>query len=169
MMSFFSPTGLVGGTFGCIFAIEKTKNPDAGVAVLLAATCFIGRMLSRLLVQLPGFRSGISLIMSAFAGTGAIFLFVTALTLVGKGVLSGTGKFLLVGAIMVLVTEIDNIFSQSSSLVQTLSVLTVGIFAAFILHDLNRVSDNSENNEISATIGVYRASSTSFSQCSPSP
>lgn len=41
-MSFFSPTVLVGGTVGCMSAIEKSKNSDAGMSVLLAATYFMG-------------------------------------------------------------------------------------------------------------------------------
>jgi modulator of FtsH protease len=37
----------------------------------------------------------------------------------------------------------------------TLSVIAIGIFSAFILHDLKRVKDGEETNYISATMGVY--------------
>jgi modulator of FtsH protease len=37
----------------------------------------------------------------------------------------------------------------------TLSVLSIGIFSAFILHDLKRVQDGYETNYITATLGVY--------------
>ena len=37
------------GSFGLMFAIEKTKNSAAGVPVLLAFTFFMGLMLSRLI------------------------------------------------------------------------------------------------------------------------
>jgi modulator of FtsH protease len=37
----------------------------------------------------------------------------------------------------------------------TLSVLAIGIFSAFILHDLKRVKDGEETNYITATLGVY--------------
>jgi modulator of FtsH protease len=37
----------------------------------------------------------------------------------------------------------------------TLSVLAIGIFSAFILHDLKRVRDGEETNYITATLGVY--------------
>ena len=36
-----------------------------------------------------------------------------------------------------------------------LSVMAIGIFSAFILHDLKRVKDGYEDNYISATLGVY--------------
>ena len=35
------------------------------------------------------------------------------------------------------------------------SVLVIGIFTAFILHDLKRVRDGLETNYITATLGVY--------------
>ena len=65
------------------------------------------------------------------------------------------GKFLFIGAIMLLVAGIANFFIQSSALMITLSVLAIGIFSAFILYDLKRVQDGDETNYISATLGVY--------------
>ena len=65
------------------------------------------------------------------------------------------GKWLFIGAIMLLVAGIANFFIQSSALMITLSVLAIGIFSAFILHDLKRVRDGHETNYISATLGVY--------------
>jgi modulator of FtsH protease len=65
------------------------------------------------------------------------------------------GKFLFVGAILVLVAGIANFFIQSSALMITLAVLVIGIFSAFILYDLKRVRDGQETNYITATLGVY--------------
>ena len=65
------------------------------------------------------------------------------------------GKWLMIGAIMVLVAGIANFFIQSSALMITLAVLVIGIFSAFILHDLKRVRDGLETNYITATLGVY--------------
>jgi len=143
------------GAFGFMFAIEKTKNSAAGVPVLLAFTFFMGVMLSRLVGAVLGLANGASLIMMAFASTGAIFLGMAALSTVIKRDLSGMGKFLFIGAILVLVAGIANFFIQSSALMLTLSVLVTGIFSAFILYDLKRVRDGYETNYISATLGVY--------------
>ena len=41
----------LGGAFGFMYAIEKTKNSAAGVPVLLAFTFFMGLMLSRMLAM----------------------------------------------------------------------------------------------------------------------
>ncbi|MFN3417006.1 MAG: Bax inhibitor-1 family protein [Caldimonas sp.] len=143
------------GAFGFMFVIERTKNSAAGVPVLLAFTFFMGVMLSRLVGVVLGLANGASLIMTAFAGTGAIFFGMAALSSVIKRDLSSMGKFLFVGVIMLLVAGIANVFIQSSALMITLSVLAIGIFSAFILHDLKRVQDGLETNYITATLGVY--------------
>ena len=143
------------GAFGFMFAIEKTKNSAAGVPMLLGFTFFMGLMLSRLVGSVLGLTNGASLIMTAFAGTGAIFLGMATLSSIIKRDLSSMGKFLFIGAILLLVAGVANVFLQSSALMITLSVLAIGIFSAFILHDLKRVQDGHETNYISATLGVY--------------
>jgi modulator of FtsH protease len=143
------------GAFGFMFAIEKTKNSAAGVPMLLAFTFFMGLMLARLVGAVLGLANGASLIMMAFASTGAIFLGMAALSTVIKRDLSAMGKWLFIGAVMVLIAGIANFFIQSGALMITLSVLVTGIFSAFILYDLKRVRDGYETNYISATLGVY--------------
>ncbi len=143
------------GAFGFMFAIEKTKHSSTGVMVLLAFTFFMGVMLSRMIGAVLGMANGAGLIMMAFAGTGAIFFGMATLSSVIKRDLSAMGKWLFIGAVMLLVAGIANIFLQSAALMITLAVLAIGIFSAFILHDLKRVQDGLETNYISATLGVY--------------
>ena len=145
----------MGGAFGFMYAIEKTKNSAAGVPVLLAFTFFMGLMLSRLVGTVLGLSNGAGLVMTAFAGTGAIFLGMAMLSSIIKRDLSSMGKFLFVGAIMLLVVGVANVFIQSGALMITLAVLAIGIFSAFILYDLKRVQDGHETNYITATLGVY--------------
>ncbi len=143
------------GAFGFMFAINKTKDSAAGVPILLGFTFFMGLMLSRLVGMVLGLSNGASLIMMAFAGTGAIFLGMASLTSVIKRDLAPMGKFLFIGMIMLLVAMVANFFIQSSALMITLSVLAIGIFSAFILYDLRRVQTGEETNYITATLGVY--------------
>ena len=145
----------LGGAFGFIFAIERTKNSAAGVPVLLAFTFFMGLMLSRLIGFVLGFANGTALIMMAFAGTGLTFLGMATLSTLIKRDLSTMGKFLYVGAIMLLVAIVANLFLKSSALFVTIAVLMIGIFSAFIVHDLKQVRDGIETNYISATLNVY--------------
>ncbi len=143
------------GAYGLMFAVEKTKNSAAGVPVLLGFTFFMGLMLARMVGVVLGFKNGGSLIMMAFAGTGAIFFGMASLTSVIKRDLSSMGKFLFIGLILLIVASIANFFIQSSALMITLSVIAIGIFSAFILHDLKRVQNGEETNYITATLGVY--------------
>ena len=145
----------LGGAFGFMYAIHKTKDSAAGVGVLLAFTFFMGLMLSRMLEIVLGKANGASLVMTAFAGTGVIFFAMATLSSVIKRDLSGMGKFLFIGAVMLLVALIANMFIQSGALMITLSVLGMAIFSAFIIYDLKRVRDGHETNYISATLGVY--------------
>jgi modulator of FtsH protease len=145
----------MGGAFGFMFAIEKTKNSAAGVLVLLAFTFFMGLMLSRLVGSVLGLSNGAGLVMTAFAGTGAIFLGMASLSSVIKRDVSAMGKWLFIGALLIMVAGIANVFLQSSALMVTIAVLMIGVFTAFILHDLKRVKDGQETNYITATLGVY--------------
>ncbi len=155
LSGFFGLMVFLVGAFGFMFAIEKFKNSAAGVPILLAFTFFMGLMLSRLVGAVLGLNNGASLIMMAFAGTGAIFFGMASLTSVIKRDLGQMGKFLFIGMIMLLVAGIANVFIQSSALMITLSVLAIGIFSLFILHDLKRVQTGEETNYITATLGVY--------------
>ncbi len=145
----------LGGAFAFIYAIEKTKNSAAGVPVLLGFTFFMGVMLSRLIGFVLGYSNGAGLIMMAFAGTGTIFLGMAVLSTVIKRDLSAMGKFLFIGAVMLLIGSVANVFLQSTAMFVTIAVLVVGVFSAFILYDLQRVKTGAETNYITATLGVY--------------
>ncbi len=143
------------GAFGFMFAINKTKDSSAGVYVLLAFTFFMGLMLARMLSMILGFKNGSSLIMTAFGGTAVVFLGMATLASVIKRDLTNMGKFLFVGALILLVAGIVNIFMQSTAMMMTLSVLAIVIFSGFMLFDIKRVIDGGETNYISATLAIY--------------
>ena len=145
----------LGGAFGFMFAIDKTKNSAAGVPVLLAFTFFMGLMLSRLIAMVLGFKNGADLIMMAFGGTAGVFFVMASLATVIKRDLSSMGKWLTVGAVVLMVAAIINVFVASSAGMLAISVLAIGIFSAFILYDLKRIIDGGETNYISATLGLY--------------
>ncbi|HEU5293666.1 MAG TPA: Bax inhibitor-1/YccA family protein [Burkholderiaceae bacterium] len=143
------------GAFGLIYAIEKTKNSTTGVYMLLAFTFFMGLMLSRLLAFVLGMKNGSTLVMTAFGGTAVVFFAMASLSTVIKRDLSGMGKFLLVGALIVFVGGLVNFFLQSSAMMLTLLVLCLAVFSAFMLYDIKRVIDGGETNYVSATLAIY--------------
>jgi modulator of FtsH protease len=143
------------GAVGLIFAIEKNRNSPAAVPLLLGFTFFMGLMLSRLLGGVLGLSNGTGLVMTAFSGTALVFFGMAGLSSVIKRDLSALGKWLFIGAVMLMVAGIANVFIQSGALMITLSVMAIGIFSAFVLHDLKRVRDGEETNYVVATLGIY--------------
>ena len=145
---------LVGG-FGFIYAIEKTKNSAAGVPVLLGFTFFMGLMLSSLIAAVLGFKNGSSLVMTAFGGTAGVSFVMASLASVIKRDLSGMGKWLFVGAIVMMVGGIINVFVGSSVGMMVISMMGIAIFSAYMLYDIKQIIDGGETNYISATLALY--------------
>ena len=145
----------LGGAFGFMFAIEKTKNSAAGVPVLLAFTFFMGLMLSRIIGMVLGFKNGSELVMTAMGGTAGVFFVMASLASVIKRDISGMGKWLFVGAMVVFVGAIVNVFVGSTVGMMVISTLVIGVFSLYMLYDLKRIIDGGETNYISATLALY--------------
>ncbi len=145
----------LGGAFGFMYAIEKTKNSAAGVPVLLGFTFFMGLMLSRMIAMVLGFKNGPDLIMTAFGGTAGVFFVMASLSSVIKRSLEGMGKWLFVGALAIMVGGIINVFVGSTAGMMAISVAAIGVFSAYMLYDLKRIVDGGETNYISATLALY--------------
>jgi len=143
------------GTFGFVYAIEKNKDSATGIAFLLGFTFFMGLMLSRLIAMVLGFKNGTELVMTAFGGTAGVFLAMASLATVVKKDLSNMAKWLFVGVIVLMVASIINIFVGSSTGMLVISVLSIGIFSAFMLYDIKQIIDGGETNYITATLALY--------------
>ena len=141
--------------FGFFYGIEKTKNSPVGVALLLGFTFFMGLMLSRLLTFVLGFGNGAQLIGLAFGGTAVVFTAMASIATTTKRDLSGMGKFLFIGAIMLLLAMFANIFLQIPGLMIATSIIAIGIFSAFMLYDVNRIVTGGETNYITATLAIH--------------
>jgi modulator of FtsH protease len=146
---------MIAGVFGFIYAIERTKESATGVYVLLGFTFFMGLMLSRMIAMVLVFKNGADLVMTAFAGTAGVFFVMASLATVIKRDLSGMGKWLMVGAVVLMVGSIINVFVGSSAGMMVISMLSMAIFSAFMLYDLKQVMDGGETNYISATLTLY--------------
>ena len=159
--SFFAGSPMIsfvlflGIAWGFMWGIEKNKNSGLGVALLLGFTFFMGLMLSRMIGMVLGFKNGTDLIMTAFAGTAGVFFVMASLASVIKRDLSGMGKWLMVGAVVLMVGAIINVFVGSSAGMMAISVAAIGIFSAYMLYDLKQIMDGGETNYISATLALY--------------
>ena len=102
-----------------------------------------------------GFRNGAELVFTAFGGTAGVFLVMASLASVIKRDLSGMGKWLFVGVIVLLVGGVINAFVGSTAGMMAMSMAAIGIFSAYMLYDIKQIIDGGETNYISATLALY--------------
>jgi modulator of FtsH protease len=159
--SFFGGSPLIGFiafmaiSMGFFFGIEKFKNSGTGVLLLLGFTFFMGLMLSRMLGAVLGFSNGAQLIALAFGGTATVFAGMATMASTMKRDVGSMGKWLTMGAIVLMLAAVANIFLHLPALTLTVSALAVVIFSAFILYDLKRIIDGGETNYVTATLAIY--------------
>ena len=115
----------------------------------------MGLMLSRLLGRVLDMNSGYKLVAMAFGGTAMIFVGMATLAGTIKRDLSGMGKFMMMGVLLLIVASLANIFLQIPALMLTIIVLAIGIFSALLLYDVNRIITGGETNYVSATLAIY--------------
>ena len=64
-------------------------------------------------------------------------------------------KWLFVGAIVLMVGSLINVFVGSTAGMLVISMLAIGIFSAYMLYDIKQIIDGGETNYISATLALY--------------
>jgi modulator of FtsH protease len=115
----------------------------------------MGLMLSGLLGAVLRMADGARMIGLAFGGTAVVFATMATLATSIKRDLGGMGKFLTVGAVMLIVGWIAFAFLQIPGLYVALALLGIVIFSAFMLYDLQRIINGGETNYITATLALY--------------
>ena len=142
IMSFFA---ILAVFYGWIYAIERNKESALGVVLLL------GPLLQRVL----GFTNGIQLVMMAAGGTAAVFFVMAGVASSTKRDFSGLGNFLMVGAVIIMLAVVANVFLASP----LLYVVVLGAFVLFsslmILWQVNAIVRGGETNYVSATLTLY--------------
>ncbi len=75
---------------------------------------------------------------------------MASLASVIKRDLSGMGKWLMVGALVLVVGAVINVFVGSTAGMLAISVAAIGIFSAFMLYDLKQDSSTAARRTTSA-------------------
>jgi modulator of FtsH protease len=141
---------------GFCYVIEKFKDSSIGVALLLVFTLFMGFMLSRIIQSTLGrYTNGSELIMLAFGGTAAIFAGMATIAGMIKKDISHWGKFLFIGAIVMLVLAVAAIVFKSSALMLAVTACVLILFSVYLMYDLNQIMNGGETNYVTATLSVY--------------
>src|SRR3982751_1047676 len=141
--------------FGALFGVSALRNSMWGVPALFAFTFIAGATLAPNLTAAFGFRNGGQLVALAAGMTAAIFFAMAGIATVSKRDFSFLGKFLFVGLLLLLVAMVANMFLQIPAFALTVSVIAVGLFSMWILHDVRRIVHGGEANYIMATLGIF--------------
>lgn len=152
---FIFAIGFLAVMFGMFKLIAVNQNSSIGVWLLLAMTFVFGIMLGPILQYALHLRNGAEIVGLAAAGTG-----ITFLTLAGIGSspardFSSIGKFLMVGLILVIVAGLANLYFQIPALSLAISGVSVLVFSAYILYDVNQIVRGGQTNYVMATLSLY--------------
>ena len=143
------------GYFGLLFLTSHYRNSVLGLVSVFALTGFMGYTLGPILNAYIGLTGGAQIVMTAFAGTGVIFLGLSGYALTSKRDFSFLGGFLFAGMMVVVVAMLANIFLAMPALALAISGAIILLMSAFILFDTSRIINGGETNYIMATYGLY--------------
>lgn len=143
--------------YGMNFAIEKNRYNNTGVTLLMVFTFGMGVMLTPLLMRAIGYSNGASLVGIAAIMTAAVFFTMSALARNPKANINtnSLGKFLAVGAVILMVAVIANVFLKLPVLSLTISGVFVFFSSLMILWQVRTVVEGGEDSHISAALSIF--------------
>ncbi|MEQ1720966.1 MAG: Bax inhibitor-1/YccA family protein [Nitrosomonas sp.] len=146
---------VIGAMVIAMFILPRFANSTAGIGIVFLVTGLLGFGLGPILSQYAALPNGSNIITLSLAGTGVIFIGLSAYALISKKDFSFLGGFLMVGFLMVLLAAVANIFLQIPAMSLAISAVVIMIMSGFILYDTSRIVNGGETNYVLATIGLY--------------
>ena len=146
---------VIGAMVIAMFILPRFANSTAGIGIVFLVTGLLGFGLGPILSLYAALPNGSNIITLSLAGTGVIFIGLSAYALISKKDFSFLGGFLMVGFLMVLLAAVANIFLQIPAMSLAISAVVIMIMSGFILYDTSRIVNGGETNYVLATIGLY--------------
>ena len=147
----------LGGYFGLLFATAKFRDSALGLAFVFALTGFMGYTLGPILNSYLALPNGGQVVMTAMAGTGAIFLGLSAYALTTRKDFSFMGGFLMVGILVAFLAGLGAVFFEMPGLSLAVSSMFVLLMAGLILYETSNIIHGGETNYIMATVTLFVA------------
>ena len=145
------------GYFGLVYFTARFRNSSTGLLMVFALTGFMGYTLGPVLSAYLGLPNGGQLVMTAFAGTGIIFLALSGYALMSRRDFSFMGSFLMVGILVAFLAGLAAVFFDLSGLSLAVSAMFVLLMAGLILYETSNIIHGGETNYIMATVTLYVA------------
>ncbi len=145
------------GYFGLLFLTYKLRNSIWGLASVFALTGFMGLTLGPIISAYLGLPNGGQIVATAFGGTAAIFLGLSAYALTSRKDFSFLGGFLFAGVLVAFLAGLAAVFFEMPGLSLAVSTMFVLLMSGMILFETSRLVNGGETNYIIATVGLYVA------------
>ncbi len=144
------------GYFGLLFLTQYLRNSVWGLASVFALTGFMGLTLGPILnAYMSALGNGTQLVMLAMAGTGVVFLGLSAYALRTQKDFGYLGGFLFAGVLVAFLAGLGAIFFAIPGLMLAVSAIFVVLMAGMILWQTGEIVHGGETNYIMATVGLY--------------
>ena len=143
------------GYFGLLFATTKLRNSGWGLVSVFALTGFMGYTLGPIVSHYLSLPNGGQTVMMAMAGTGAIFLGLSAYALTTRKDFSFMSGFLMVGILLAFLAGLAAIFFEIPALSLTVSAAFVLLMSGLILYETSNIIHGGETNYVMATVTLF--------------
>ena len=145
----------LGGYFGLLFVVTRLRNSVWGLAGVFALTGFLGYTLGPILNFYLSMRGGSQVVMTALAGTGAIFLALSAYAVVSRKDFSFMGGFLMAGILVAFLASLGAVLFSIPMLSLAVSAMFILLMSGMILWQTSDIIHGGETNYIMATVTLY--------------
>lgn len=145
------------GYFGLLYLTTRFRNSGLGLFMVFGLTGFMGYTLGPILNAYLGLPNGGQIVMTAFAGTGIIFLALSGYALISRRDFSFMGSFLMIGILVAFLAGLGAVFFGLPGLALAVSAMFVLLMSGLILYETSNIIHGGETNYIMATVTLYVA------------
>ena len=143
------------GYFGLLFLTTRYRDSALGLAFVFALTGFMGYTLGPILNAYLASANGGQIVMTAMFSTGAIFIGLSAFSLVTRKDFSFLGNFLFVGILVAFLAGLGAVFFEIPMLSLAVSSVFVLLMSGLILYQTSSLIHGGETNYIMATVTLF--------------
>lgn len=144
------------GYFGLLFLTQYTSNSGWGLVSIFALTGFMGYTLGPIIdMYLTRFSNGPQLVTMAMAGTGALFIGLSAFTLISGKRFNQWAGLLTMGIIVAFVMSIVAVVFSIPALSLAVSFMFVLLMSGLIVYQTGEIVHGGETNYIMATVTLF--------------
>lgn len=144
------------GYFGLLFLTQATSKSGWGLLSIFALTGFMGYTLGPIVdMYLTRYSNGPQLVTMAMAGTGALFVGLSAYALISGKRFNQWGGMIMMGIIVAFVMSLVAILFSIPALSLAVSFMFVLLMSALIVYQTGEIIHGGETNYIMATVTLF--------------